>query len=246
MTPAPIRLLPFHVADGAWNMAADEALLEGAAAGAASLRFYGWSRPTLSLGYFQAAAVCRSHPGLGELPLVRRASGGAALVHHVEVTYALALPAGPPWQARGVSWLCRMHAILRDALADRGVQVRLCGDGEGRKLGEVLCFLHHTPGDLLVEGSKVAGSAQRKQRGALVQHGGILLAASPCTPQLPGIRELTGVAVDPGELCAAAVEQFARQTGWRLSAADWTAAEGRRIDVLAAAKYSRPWWNDKR
>src|SRR5262249_37919327 len=112
-----VRLLPFGTAPGAWNMAADEALLASAAAGLASLRFYGWTEATLSLGYFQPAGPARVLPGLGKLAWVRRPSGGAALVHHLEVTYALALPAGSAWQPLGQSWLVRLHDVLRLALA---------------------------------------------------------------------------------------------------------------------------------
>jgi lipoate-protein ligase A len=240
------RWLPYHVADGAWNMAADETLLATAAAGTASLRLYGWSQPTLSLGYFQAEAACRTHMRLGELAWVRRPSGGSALVHHPEVTYALALPAGMPWQKRGESWLRRMHGILTDALAGLGVNVRTCGDDEEKKLGQVLCFLHHTPGDLLIGDSKVVGSAQRKQRGALLQHGGILLAASPFTPSLPGIRELTGLDIAPEALSTVVSEQFTRQTGWDLQPADWNSAERACIEELIAGKYTQPAWNSKR
>ncbi len=246
MQPPHCRLLPFHVADGAWNMAADEVLLEAAVAGIASLRFYGWSQPTLSLGYFQPEAVRRAYPRLEELAWVRRPSGGAALVHHLEVTYALALPAGAPWQKHGQSWLRRMHAILTDAFADRGVTVRACGDDEEKKLGDVLCFLHHTPGDLLLGEVKVAGSAQRKQRGALLQHGGILLAASPFALALPGIRELTGLTISPESLCAAVAEHFTRRTAWMLQPDDWTPDQRRRIEELIAGKYTQPAWNGKR
>jgi lipoate-protein ligase A len=239
-------LLPFQIADGAWNMAADETLLEPAAAAVASLRLYGWSRPTLSLGYFQAEAECRAYPHLGELFWVRRPTGGAALVHHHEITYALALPAGPPWQTRGESWLRRMHTVLIDSLAAFGVGVRACGDDEAKKLGDVLCFLHHTPGDLMLNATKVAGSAQRKQRGALLQHGSILLAASPFTPVLPGIRELAGVCISPKELSAAIAEQFARQIGCTLQSEDWGPVEPRRIAQLVGDKYTRSAWNRKR
>src|SRR5262249_51509935 len=102
------RLLPFQTASGAWNMAADDALLESAAGGIASLRFYTFETPTLSLGYFQNAAHARSLPQLAGLPWVRRPSGGAALVHHHELTYALALPPGLRWQS---SWIPRFHTI---------------------------------------------------------------------------------------------------------------------------------------
>src|SRR5262245_11340430 len=103
-------------------MAADETLLEAALRGAASLRFYGWTEATLSLGYFQPERLRRGDDRLARLPFVRRPSGGNTLVHHNEVTYALALPAGPPWQAgpcRGTAWLCRMHTVIAAALADR-------------------------------------------------------------------------------------------------------------------------------
>src|SRR5436190_22488839 len=115
MNPA-IRLLPFATADGPINMAADEVMLLGAADGIASLRFYGWSPATLSLGYFQPAAVRLSDPRLATLPWVRRASGGATLVHDRELTYALALPSGLPWQSEQ-SWMPRFHAIIAAAFA---------------------------------------------------------------------------------------------------------------------------------
>jgi lipoate-protein ligase A len=246
MQPPQCRLLPFSVAGGAWNMAADETLLEFAASGSASFRLYGWSQATLSLGYFQASAACRAYPRLGELPWVRRPSGGAALVHHLEATYALALPAGAPWQKRGESWLRRLHAILLDALAALGVTARMCGDREEMKRDDVLCFLHHTPGDVLIGDAKVVGSAQRKQRGALMQHGSILLAASPFTPQLPGIRESAGVPIEPPDLCDAVLEQLRRLTGWELTPSEWQPAELRRIEERVAHKFSQPAWNDKR
>src|SRR4051812_49790187 len=100
-------------------MAADEAMLEAAAAGAASLRFYAWEPATLSLGYFQPEAVRHTDARLAALPFVRRPSGGATLVHDHELTYALALPPGPPWQPPGspaAAWLGRMHAVLATAL----------------------------------------------------------------------------------------------------------------------------------
>jgi lipoate-protein ligase A len=234
------------MADGAWNMAADEVLLEAAAAKTASLRFYGWSQPTLSLGYFQAEAVRRAYPRLEQLAWVRRPSGGAALVHHLELTYALALPTGAPWQKHGESWLRRMHTIITDALADLGVGARPCGADEERELGAVLCFLHHTPGDLLIDQAKVVGSAQRKQRGAILQHGGILFAASPYTPVLAGIRELAGRSISTEALSAAVAERFVRHTGWLLQRTEWSLAEGRRIDELVAGKYTQPAWNCKR
>jgi lipoate-protein ligase A len=235
-----VRLLDLRGASGAANMAADEVLLEAAARGIASLRFYTWAEPTLSLGYFQAAAERLPH-----LPLVRRASGGAALVHDCELTYCLALPAGAPWQRRGESWICRFHAIITSALEHLGIKAdKLCGTEQ--KLGPVLCFLHHTPGDLILDGRKIGGSAQRKQRGALMQHGGILLAQSPHTPQLPGMRELAGVEIAAEVLAERIARDFARDTGWELVRGDWSADERRRIQELTDTKYKSDDWNLKR
>src|SRR5215207_3351670 len=181
-----IRSLPFAGADGASNMSADEALLESAGRGVASLRFYTWSEPTLSLGYFQHASERVSDANLARLAWVRRSTGGAAIVHHHELTYALALPPGKEWASKE-HWICRMHHILQAVLKERGVKSHAVVCGEEQKLGPVVCFLHQTPGDLLIEGSKVAGSAQRKMRGALLQHGSILLRRSEFAPHLAGI-----------------------------------------------------------
>jgi lipoate-protein ligase A len=239
MPPLRCRLLPFRVAGGAWQMAADEVMLEAAAAGVASLRFYGWPEANLSLGYFQPEAARRSDARLAALPWVRRPSGGSALVHHHELTYALAVPAGRPGPAQA-------HAVIAAALAGLGARVRPCGPDEGRKQGEVLCFLHHTPGDLLLGASKVVGSAQRKLRGAVLQHGGILLAASPAAPDLLGIAEQTGLRLTPAEVAAAVTEELARSTGWAVEADDWSALERPRVERLVAEKYATARWNFKR
>jgi lipoate-protein ligase A len=239
-----LRLLPFGAADGPANMADDEALLASAAEGVASLRFYGWSEATLSLGYFQPHAPARAVPELAPLAWVRRPSGGLALVHHHEVTYALALPAGAAWQPAERSWLVRFHEVIREALASLGVESRLCETP--RQLGDVLCFLHHTPGDLILGDCKVVGSAQRKSHGALMQHGSVLLHQSPHTPALPGIAELTGRAVSAEELIAAVITSLRRATEWTVEAGAWTDAELEMTKGLSASRYGTAAWNERR
>jgi len=240
------RLLPYGVADGPHNMAADEAMLETAAEGVASLRFYGWSEATLSLGYFQMEAARRRDESLARLPYVRRFSGGATLVHHHELTYALALPSDQPWQG-AVPWLCRMHHIIAAALRSLDVGCDLVpGDSEPQRHDPVLCFRQWTAGDILVGGSKVVGSAQRKHRRALLQHGGILLAGSPFTPELSGITERSGRSLSSDSLQQTIRGEFARQTGWHLQPGDWTIAEQDRIEALVASRYASDGWNRKR
>src|SRR5438874_7982224 len=180
MTPQ-CDLYPRLAADGPTQMAADEALLDRAVGGRAGLRFYTWSEPTLSLGYFQRAADRLHVPGLEALPFVRRLTGGGAIVHHHELTYALALPVAPPWRG-GTDWVCRMHEIIRAAFAEFGVSAALlpCGRETGR--GRFLCFEHVAPGDVVIGEAKISGSARRKRRTAVLQHGSILLAASRFAP----------------------------------------------------------------
>src|SRR5262245_46078587 len=119
----PCRLLPFAVADGPLNMATDEVLLHSAAAGQASLRFYGWTEATLSLGYFQHAARRLDDPLLRELPFVRRPTGGDALVHHHELTYCLAVPSERA-RSSALPWLM-MHEIIAASLAEFSIEAHL-------------------------------------------------------------------------------------------------------------------------
>jgi lipoate-protein ligase A len=240
-----VRLLPFETLPGPLNMAADEALLASAVGGVASLRFYGWSGPTLSLGYFQPAADRLADPLLAGLPWVRRATGGAALVHHHEVTYALALPPGREWHG-GESWACRFHHLVTAALATAGAKTRPVQCGQEAKLGPVLCFLHQTPGDLVAGAAKVVGSAQRKQKGALLQHGGILLARSEYAPRLPGLAELTGVRLTAERTARLVTAQFAADTGWQVTPGEWTADELALRERIGAERYSSADWNEKR
>jgi lipoate-protein ligase A len=240
-----IRLLPFAEADGPTNMAADETLVRSAADGIASLRFYRWTTATVSLGYFQSACVRLADPLLAPLPFVRRPSGGATLVHHHEITYALALP---PWGFghAGSSWLIRIHRVISGALAELGVPILFMPD-VASKHGDVLCFQQYAVGDVLCHGKKVVGSAQRKYRQALMQHGSILLAQSEHTPALPGIRELTGITVADTALCDAVRRSLQSDTPkWRMDDGIWTRDEMRLTAELAAEKYAAAAWNEKR
>lgn len=245
--PTPLcRLLPAQSLSGPHNMAADEVmLLTAAEQGIASLRFYTWSVPTLSLGYFQAEADRQADPLFAECAWVRRPSGGGAILHHHELTYCLALPAGAPWQTKE-SWICRAHHIVAAAFTEFGVEAHSVVCGEEKKLDPFLCFLHQTPGDLLVAGSKVTGSAQRKMCGALMQHGSILLAQSPHTPSLPGVQELASKRIPAEELQSALIRHFASRIGWIIERDQWTAQESHRCESIAAEKYATAAWNQKR
>jgi lipoate-protein ligase A len=240
---ARFRWFSYAVADGAHNMAADDVLVQTAAdQGIAALRFYGWTEATVSLGYFQSAATHHSDARRGCLPWVRRPSGGKALVHHYELTYALALPAE---HAR--DWMPRMHTrVILPALSRLGLAAYFQVVEKPRVDGETLCFLHETRGDLTCSGKKTVGSAQRKYRGALLQHGAILLAQSEYAPELPGIKELTGAELSPSTLREGMLEEFQRETGWVAFEAEWSADEKREIREKVVRQYGSASWNEKR
>jgi lipoate-protein ligase A len=217
-----LRMVVDPPARGAWNMAVDEALLESAAGGGpATLRFYQWSEPTLSLGYFQALADRDQHLASRACPLVRRASGGGAILHDRELTYSIAIPVASRFGQAADALYTRVHQSLIETLAAIGVRASLHGgtaparvagtwhgasaarDRGAKPARPFLCFQRRTAGDVVAGtqvADKIAGSAQRRQRGALLQHGSILLARSARAPELPGIAELTGVALTTGDL----------------------------------------------
>ena len=241
-----VRLLGYADADGATNMSDDEALVRSAAGGVASLRFYGWTAATVSLGYFQPHAIRLADSRLSALPWVRRPSGGATLVHHHEITYALALPGGVPWQSKE-PYLIRVHRVIVNALAELGLagKVELVGANPIRH-GDVLCFQQFTTGDVLCSGKKIVGSAQRKYRHAILQHGSILLAMSEHAPQLPGIKEIAGVTLAAKQLEDSIVHTLAKETSWRIEQGTWSDREKSEIEQLIVERYANAEWNERR
>lgn len=222
-------------------MALDESLLRSALErGVASLRFYTWTEPTLSLGYFQHFAERKPL----DVAWVRRPTGGDAIMHHHEITYSLALPSGAPWHT-SESWICRMHHAVANALQSFGIAAHTVVCGEEQRLGPMLCFQHQTPGDLLIAGHKVAGSAQRRPHGAMLQHGSILLKQSEHAP-VPGIAELSGVHVDGVTLKKAILQALKEDTGWAFEPDEWTQTEREAAGQFEREKYSSPAWNEKR
>jgi lipoate-protein ligase A len=240
-----VRLLPYEIADAAENMAADETLLHSALNGSTALRFYRWREPTISLGYFQPYHVRFEHPRLESLRCVRRPSGGLTLVHHHEITYALALPVEVVGRELS-TWLLRFHEIIALALARLGVTAARPADDVEPAPNDCLCFRHITRGDLILGKHKIAGSAQRRHRGALLQHGAVILAQSPYTPDLPGIEDLTRQSLSADDLLRALLETLEIDISWRLLPAEWTLAEMNRRADLATQKYNSTAWNERR
>jgi len=121
------------------------------------------------------------------------------------------------------------------AQRDLGVAIGLVAADEFR--GNVLCFQRLTAGDLVCRSHKIGGSAQRKHRRALLQHGSILLRQSSWTPELPGIFELTGLDLPLAAVENAVVQQFTTETHWTIEPGDWSDSERQLIDALIHDKY---------
>ncbi len=192
---------------GAANMAVDETLLESAIDHqVATVRVYRWSEATLSLGYFQQSDELEVDEPLTALPRVRRLSGGGAILHHHEITYSLAFPATHPLLSNPSDLYTAAHEQIIAVLAKAGIEVDFRGEAGAVKLPRdqepLLCFERGDPRDLVLGRFKVLGSAQRRRRGAVLQHGSLLLEASPHAPQLPGLRELVPAVSVPDSLSA--------------------------------------------
>lgn len=187
-----LRLMVEPVAQsGAWNMAVDEVLLQSAIDdGLATLRWYTWREPTVSLGYFQRDDEVLRDRRLVGLPRVRRLSGGGTLVHDDELTYSLSLPASQQVIDRPTELYRLVHVAFIEAFQVRGVPLAIRGTTVKQSVEPVLCFSREDEHDLVLSGHKVLGSAQRRRRGAVMQHGGLLLRASSVTPELLGIGDL--------------------------------------------------------
>ncbi len=182
---------------GPMNMAVDEALLLSAPHSGPTLRFYQWEEPTLSLGYFQSAAERSQHEASAACPIVRRSTGGGAILHHHDLTYSFVTPANQRQDKSASQPLYyAFHETLIEALAELSVRATLFPDEPLQQIGHAepfLCFQRRATGDVLQSNTKVCGSAQRRQKEAMLQHGSVLLRRSDFAPELPGIEDLTKV-----------------------------------------------------
>jgi lipoyl(octanoyl) transferase len=191
MHTAPWRLLQHGPADGSWNMAVDEAMVHAVGEGRVppTLRFYTWERPTVSLGLLQRIPGGVDLPTCLRLaiPLVRRPTGGRAVLHAQELTYSVVAPLLGPWRTLSVSESFGLvsHALIL-GLAGLGITA-LVGDS-GMEAADRdrtrACFLVRRMPAVLVDGRKLIGSAQRRFRRALLQHGSILLDFDPALHRL--------------------------------------------------------------
>ncbi len=159
-------------------MALDEALMESANAGTVTLRLYAWTPPALSFGRNQLARD-RYDPRAASargIDVVRRPTGGRSVYHDRELTYSVTAPADM-WGGLRASYL-RINRALELGLATLGVASAIVTEqssGRAPAPGPRACFHDPLPGELAAAGRKLVGSAQWRERGALLQHGSLLI-----------------------------------------------------------------------
>jgi lipoate-protein ligase A len=200
--------------DGVRNMAVDEALLEAALdRGECTVRWYRWNTATVSLGYFQDAAGAATVPELAGLPIVRRLTGGGAILHHHEWTYSCTVPRSNPLAEHPTRIYDLVHEPIVAALKEQGIRAALRGAALAALEGTFLCFGRGDPRDIVLGGHKILGSAQRRRRGAVLQHGSLLVRRSERAPQFPGLLDLLPKRDADGAIDAAFIAALGESIG---------------------------------
>ncbi len=157
--------------DAGWNMALDEALLENTSRFAGPvLRVYAWTQPAASFGYFQKYAAVETATPLR--PLVRRPTAGGIVPHNADWTYSLAFPPHHEWYAlSAIESYRRVHTWIQSAFSQLSVPTVLAPQASKSELGQ--CFVGYEQFDLIWQGRKIAGAAQRRRRDGLLIQGSI-------------------------------------------------------------------------
>lgn len=222
-----------------------------------TLRLYQWDPPTISLGYFQHYADYESLPApAGTLAVVRRLTGGGAILHDLELTYSLALPSNHELIAKGANRLYELaHEAVVACLGSLGLtaavgptlqpderEAREPVADSGPTHGPFFCFERRHRYDVLIGDNKIAGSAQRRTHEATLQHGSIILGNRYA-------QQATAVTPLPFDdavqhLRSGFVEQFAKITSAQCRPGDWSAEELAAAQELVA-KYTGDAWTKR-
>jgi len=211
----------------AFNMAMDEALLEVMPRlEQPVLRFYGWSEPAATFGYFQRFVEVENATQLR--PLIRRPTGGGIVPHDADWTYSLAFPPRGEWHSlRAEESYRRVHEWIQAAFTRLGVATELAACCKKSAPGQ--CFIGHERHDLLWHGRKIAGAAQRRNKLGLLIQGSV--QPPPASLSRADWEQAMADVVAPLPQWVELTHEEALMT---------------RVNELAAAKYSQDSYNQKR
>jgi lipoate-protein ligase A len=269
------RFIDTAIANGYENMATDEAIYISCQQGNAppTLRFYGWQPPAVSLGYFQKleSAVDMEECRRRGIDIVRRMTGGRAVLHHHELTYAIIAPENvPPFSPRVLDTYMTIGSCLLNALNGFGLNAHWValrdkhrGDTAVPRHETASCFSAPSWYEITVGGKKICGSAQKRGNGVLLQHGSILIDHDPDVLAALLIsrkgkeafsREIDASTtslnrhistVDVHNLGKKVLSSFQNTLGVTFNHGSLSADESNLKDLLLREKYQRPDWNYK-
>ena len=235
---------------GPMNMAVDEALLLSAPRSGPTLRFYQWGEPTLSVGYFQNAAERSQHEASAACPIVRRSTGGGAILHHYELTYSFVVPVSQRQDKSSSQPLYyAFHETLVETFAELCIEATLFLEESLQQIVHAepfLCFQRRAPGDVLQANAKICGSAQRRQKEALLQHGSVLLRRSDFAPELPGIEDLTKVPLTAEKLAEIWLPRLEKRLELSFQTGGLQPLERSIAERLAEDRFGADSWSSRR
>ena len=238
-----IRVLETGYNNAAFNMAIDEALIENIG-DVPILRIYGWSPGAVSIGYFQSIQeeVDLEKCSKIGVDVVRRLTGGGAVLHEFELTYSFITKQYPQNIMESYSWICEAIVVSINRLGFDANFIPL--------------------NDIVVKGKKVSGSAQTRRKGVLLQHGTVLLGVDVdkmfCVLKVPSeklkdkiikdvkerVTSLSGITFE--EMASSLKSSFATKFDAKLLADAMSTDEIIRASWLAERKYRSREWNFRR
>ncbi len=266
------RLIHTSPARGAWNMAVDESILEhiGRGEAQATLRLYAWSPACLSLGHAQPFAdvdVKRLQEHGWEV--VRRATGGRAILHTDELTYSVTGSAAEPMLLGGVlESYSQLAQALLFAIRELGLPVEIhehATESRGQNLNPV-CFEIPSTYEITVQGKKLIGSAQARKKEGVLQHGSLPLsgdltricqalifkdeaarkaAVQRLLSRATTVESVLGRRVDWETAAQAFARGFEAQLGIHFERGELSVSESRRANELMEEKYAHPSWTER-
>ncbi len=266
------RLLKTPPALGAWNMAVDEAILEAVGRGEvpATLRLFAWEPPCLSLGYAQPIAdVDQARLAERGWQMVRRPTGGRAILHTDELTYSVIAPLAEPRLAGSVlESYQRLSQALLSALQRLGLAAQSqeqAGQPPSAAKGPV-CFEVPSNYEITAEGRKLIGSAQARRKDGVLQHGTLPLtgdlsritqalvfpdeaarsqAAARLHSRAATLQEVLGAVIPWEQAAAAFIAAFQDTLSLAFLPAELTPSEQARAAALVTEKYANPAWTGR-
>jgi lipoate-protein ligase A len=272
------RLIQNSPAPGAWNMAVDEAILEAAVHGLVppTLRLYAWQPACLSLGYAQPASdACNSELAARGWELVRRPTGGRAILHIDELTYSVIGPQSEPRLTGSVlESYQRLSQALLEALSRMGIQAQASAQKPATAQNDPaspgsqnpVCFETPSNYEIVVQGKKVIGSAQARRQGGFLQHGSLPLsgdltriiqalafqnpadraqAALRLSERATTVEKILDRLIDWQSASQVFIAAFEQVLDLDLQVGELTPQELERTDQLVQEKYASPAWTGR-